>query len=75
MLAGFCGLTHVLLCLWVPVEAGVRLGLEGAHRQVLSAGGIHIRLPGDGRHGRLVSLRTPKGNVLQFLLNSSKNFF
>lgn len=38
----------------VSVEPGVRLGLEGAHCQVLFAGGLHIWLSSDGCHGRLV---------------------
>lgn len=43
------------VCRPLAVEPGVRLGLEGAHRQVLPAGGIHSGLPSDGCHGWLVS--------------------
>lgn len=43
------------VCGLLAVEPGVRLGLEGAHRQVLPAGGIHSGLPSDGCHGWLVS--------------------
>lgn len=42
------------LCL-VSVEPGVWFSLEGAHCQVLFAGGLHIWLPCDGCHGWLVS--------------------
>lgn len=46
------------VCRLLAVEPGVRLGLEGAHRQVLLAGGIHSGLPSDGCHGWLVSCCT-----------------
>lgn len=39
------------VCHLLAVEPGVRLGLEGSHRQVLPAGGIHRGLPSDGCHG------------------------
>lgn len=49
-------ITSLSLCLSpVSVEPGVWLSLEGAHRQVLFASGLHIWLPGDGCHGWLVS--------------------
>ena len=44
-----------LVFLSVSVEPGVWLSLEGAHCQVLVAGGLHIWLPSDGCHGWLVS--------------------
>lgn len=48
--------TFLSLCLsLVSVEPGVWLSLEGAHCQVLFAGGLHIWLPSDGCHGWLVN--------------------
>lgn len=62
----WCSRCSVLL---FAVEPGVWLGLEGSHRQVLSARWIHLWLPCDGCHGRLVRLHTSDLNPKSVVAN------